>query len=61
MKIKSINTNTEYKAALKAVSSYFDKEPDLGSLDAEFFEAMLSLITSYETKNFSIDLPLLVK
>ncbi len=57
MEIKPIHTEAEYKAALKAVSPYFDNEPKLGSSEADFFEIMLTLIESYEAKNFPVDLP----
>jgi HTH-type transcriptional regulator/antitoxin HigA len=52
MEIKPINTDAEYKAALEAVSRYFENEPELGSSEAEFFESMLTLIKSYEEKEF---------
>ena len=52
MEFKPINTDAEYKSALQAVSRYFENEPELGSSDAEFFEGMLSLIKSYEEKEF---------
>ena len=57
MEIKPIHNEVEYKAALKAVSTFFENEPKLGSSDADFFEIMLTLIQSYEAKNFPIDLP----
>jgi HTH-type transcriptional regulator / antitoxin HigA len=57
MKIKPIHNESQYKAALKAVSPFFENEPLLGSPDADFFEIMLTLIESYEGKNFPIDLP----
>ncbi len=57
MEIKPIHNEAEYKAALKAVSPYFDNEPKLGSSEADFFEIMLTLIESYEAKNFPVDLP----
>lgn len=57
MEIKPIHNEVEYKAALKAVSPFFESEPKLGSSDADFFEIMLTLIQSYEAKNFPIDLP----
>ena len=57
MEIKPIHNEVEYKAALKAVSPFFENEPKLGSSDADFFEIMLTLIQSYEAKSFPIDLP----
>jgi HTH-type transcriptional regulator/antitoxin HigA len=57
MEIKPIRNEEEYKAALKAVSPFFENEPRLGSSEADFFEIMLALIQSYESKHFAIDLP----
>jgi HTH-type transcriptional regulator / antitoxin HigA len=57
MEIKPIHNESQYKASLKAVSPFFENEPLLGSPDADFFEIMLTLIESYEGKNFPIDLP----
>lgn len=57
MEIKPIRNEEEYKAALKAVSPFFENEPKLSSSEADFFEIMLALIQSYESKHFAIDLP----
>lgn len=57
MNIKPIHNEADYKAALKAVSPYFENEPKLGSAEGDFFEVMLTLIAAYEAKAFPIDLP----
>jgi len=57
MEIRPIRTDTDYKAALKAVSPYFDHEPEIGTEDADRFEVMLALIQVYEAKNYPIDPP----
>lgn len=57
MEIKPIRNEGEYKAALKAVSPFFENEPQLGSSESGLFEIMLALIQSYESKHFAIDLP----
>lgn len=57
MDIKPIHNEADYKAALKAVSPYFENEPKLGSAEGDFFEVMLALIGAYEAKAFPIDLP----
>jgi HTH-type transcriptional regulator/antitoxin HigA len=57
MDIKPIHNEADYKAALKAVSPYFENEPKPGSAEGDFFEVMLALIGSYESKAFPIDLP----
>ncbi len=57
MDIKPIHNEADYKAALKAVSPYFENEPKPGSAEGDFFEVMLALISAYEAKAFPIDLP----
>ncbi len=57
MDIKPIHNEADYKAALKAVSPYFENEPKPGSAEGDFFEVMLALIGTYEAKAFPIDLP----
>lgn len=54
MEIKPIHTEADYKAALKAVAPYFVNEPKLGTVEANFFEAMLTLISNYESNAFNI-------
>lgn len=39
-----IRTDAEYKAALRAVSPYFDNEPPLNSDEATRFQALVALI-----------------
>ena len=58
MEIRPIRTKADYKNALRAVSAYFDSEPDPGTPDGDLFEVLLTLIEAYEAKNFPIDLPL---
>lgn len=57
MDIKPIHNEADYKTALKAVSPYFENEPQPGSAEGDFFEVMLALIGAYEAKAFPIDLP----
>lgn len=57
MDIKPIHNEADYKAALSAVSPYFENEPKPGSAEGDFFEVMLALIGAYEAKAFPIDLP----
>ena len=57
MDIRPIRTDADYKAALKAVSPYFDQEPAAGTEDADRFEVMLTLIQGYEAKHHPIDPP----
>jgi len=57
MNIRPIRTEADYKAALKAISLYFDQEPEAGTGDADRFEIMLALIQVYEAKHHAIDPP----
>ena len=43
-----LNTDADYKAALREVSAYFDSEPEPGTADGDRFEALLALIAAYE-------------
>lgn len=57
MEIRPIRTEEDYKAALRAVSAYFDNEPIPGSPDGDRFEILLTLVEAHEAKHHSIDLP----
>ncbi|CEN56478.1 hypothetical protein [Candidatus Methylopumilus turicensis] len=54
MDIKPIQNEADYKAALKAVSPYFENEPKPGSAEGDFFEGMLALISAYQANTFPI-------
>lgn len=57
MDIRPIRTDADYQAALKAVSPYFDQEPEAGTDAADRFEVLLALIQVYEEKHHPIDPP----
>lgn len=57
MNVRPIHNEADYQAALKAVSSYFDNEPEPGTEDADRFEVLLTLIQAYESKHFAVGLP----
>jgi HTH-type transcriptional regulator / antitoxin HigA len=57
MDIRPIHNEPDYKAALKAASSYFDNEPQPGTEDADRFEILLTLIQAWESKHFPIEQP----
>lgn len=52
MDIRPIHTEADHQAALKAVSGYFDQEPEPGTDDADRFEILLTLIQAYEARHF---------
>jgi HTH-type transcriptional regulator/antitoxin HigA len=57
MEIRPIKNDQNYRAALKAVSPLFDNEPEPGTPEGDWFDVMITLIESYETKHFPVDLP----
>lgn len=57
MEIRPIHTEDDYKASLREISGYFENEPEPGSPDGDRFEILLTLVESYESKHFPIDLP----
>jgi HTH-type transcriptional regulator/antitoxin HigA len=57
MTIKPIHTEEDYQDALKAVSRFFENEPELDTPESDEFQILLTLIESYESKNFPIGLP----
>lgn len=54
MNIKPIHTENDYKEALAIASKYFDNEPELNTPESDEFKIILTLIESYESKNFPI-------
>lgn len=52
MELKPIRSKEDYEAALRAVSPYFDSEPEPGTAEGDRFEVMLMLIDAYEKEHF---------
>ena len=57
IELKPIRSEAEYENALRAVSPYFDKEPELGTPEADQFEMLLILIEAYEARYHAITPP----
>lgn len=57
MNIRPIRNEQDYKAALKEVSLLFENPPEPNTPEGEQFEVMLTLIESYESKNFPVEFP----
>ena len=57
MEIRPIHTEEDYKSVMREVSAYFDNEPEIGSLDGDRFEILLTLAEAYESKHYPIELP----
>jgi HTH-type transcriptional regulator/antitoxin HigA len=57
MEIRPIRTKTDYKAALRQLSAYFDREPAPRTPEGDHFEILLTLVEAYEAKHYPLDLP----
>lgn len=57
MEFKPIRTEAEYESALSTVAPYFNREPELGTPEADHFEMLLILIEAYEAKHHAITPP----
>ena len=55
MEIKPIKTDSDYRAALKAVESLMDAATD--SPEGERLDVLVTLIDAYEAKHYPMDLP----
>ena len=61
MDIFPIQTEEDYKAALREVSVFFDSEPIPGSVDGDRFRILLAIVEAYESKHQPIGFPDLLK
>lgn len=57
MNIHPIRTQSDYKAALRELSVYFNNEPEPGTEDGDCFEILATLVEAYEAKHFPIEAP----
>lgn len=57
MQIKPIRTEQDYQQALQAVEPLFDREDELTQSELDFFDVMITLIESYESKHYPVGLP----
>ena len=48
----TIETEKDYKKALKEVSPYFDNEPALNTREGDRFEVLCKSIEEYEKKHY---------
>ena len=53
MNIHPIQTQDDYKAALKEVSTLIDIDPALGTEQAERLKVLGALVEAYETKHYN--------
>lgn len=57
MKIKPIRSENDYQEALRALSAWFDNEPEPGSPEGDCFEILAALVEGWEAKHFPIESP----
>ena len=57
MSTQPIRNERDYKKALRALSAWFDNEPEPGSPDGDRFEVMTTLVEAREIQHFSIEPP----
>ncbi|MBB1062089.1 helix-turn-helix domain-containing protein [Marilutibacter spongiae] len=57
MNIRPIRTESDYEAALRELSAFFDNEPEPGTEDGDRFEVLATLVEVYEAKRFPIEAP----
>lgn len=57
MNIHPVRTQSDYKAALRELSAYFDHEPEPGTAEGDRFEILATLVEAYEAKHFPIETP----
>jgi HTH-type transcriptional regulator / antitoxin HigA len=53
MNIHPIQTQADYKAALKEVSTLVDIDPAVGTADADRLEVIGALVEAYESKYYN--------
>ncbi|MEO5324721.1 type II toxin-antitoxin system HigA family antitoxin [Mesorhizobium sp. CC13] len=55
--IRPIRNDADLEWAIAEVARYFDNEPEPGSMDAERFDILSTLIEAYEDKHYPIEAP----
>ena len=55
--IRPIRTEADYEAALEEIAAYFEKEPEIGSPEADRFDVLAALIKVYEDRHHPIEAP----
>lgn len=57
MDIRPINTETDYKAALKEISALMESDPDPGTPQGDRLDILATLVQAYEAKHVPITAP----
>jgi HTH-type transcriptional regulator / antitoxin HigA len=54
MDVRAIRNDDDLTWALREVEAYFDREPEVGSPEAERFDVLAALIEAYEAKHHPV-------
>lgn len=57
MDIRPLRSEADYDAALQAIETYFDQEPEPGSAEADHFDLLALVIADYEARHWPIEPP----
>ena len=57
MDIQPIRTESDYRQALRALSAFFEAEPEPGSPQGDHFDVLLTLVEAYETRHVAVAHP----
>ncbi|AYH44306.1 transcriptional regulator [Azoarcus sp. DN11] len=57
MDIHPIHTEADYKATLKEISALMELDPDVGTLQGDRLDILVTLVQAYEAKHFPIGAP----
>ena len=55
--IRPLKTEADYDAALAEITTYFEREPEPGTPDADRFELLALIIANYEDRHWPIEPP----
>ncbi len=54
---KPICSRSEYERALREMEAYFESEPEVGSPEAERFDALLRMVEDFEAAHYVVECP----
>jgi len=55
--VRPLRSEADYEAALADIEQYFEKEPKVGTPEADRFDLLALVIEDYEKKHWPIDPP----
>lgn len=57
MDIRLIQTEVDYKAALKEIAALMETDPELGTPEGDRLDILVTLVQAYEAKHVPIEAP----